>query len=771
MGILANVLSGAHSAVLGDFKGAVGRADGVTVEQDPRDPEKKVLRFGPEKDDIFPVEGNAVAIEGAKKIFSKWIESPTQLQKIRDLPLQDRPILSMEYLGMTTAGYCNGDRIVMNTMFGTGYSAAGTLAHEFQHQYQFKKNENGLDGVKDGVNRPDSIFADRMMEAAADTAKAQYLYEIKDKNPQTRIAFYESALQASHIFKYAAAKDKGYPEEYCALQGMKAYANDIFIQAMYEKDYNADIDYKDGFVKYDLEQFSENMMDRKKKSAENLAKYFLDGEKLDEVKAFHAYTIGMGVERANAKQITRAMRSDSFDFITPVMASKLRKLADLYKQATGKEHENDPKNKTVRSLTGHIKNGKGSFLTKMAVKAQEMIEKASDAVKKAKYGIKSDHSVSTSFSFYDKGRKYISFDGTLGDPNTAKNRINFQSEFGRDRDNEALDLISEKEIKARAQKAQQMFSILMKDPMIKAQLKEFGGNGKQMTLAFDTHFKEPFTTSKNVIVLNPSKKPFELAADFAQQLQVVQQHEKAKELSGASSYAVYKKDADLNRDPVQMMQEKRLCQAVADTAKAAFIYRNQDQMGFFDKLKLKKDKVFQAFKKAAEKNPAQAMTTAIRESVSSFNVDGEAGTAKQTLKKYVKENRDNLNPEKINRLMSLKVPDEHLIKVACADQFSEKAEKKIHADTGSKPEYAFVSEKFASEMRSLKADRQKYAQMPPVQKESVTEKVNLQQKLKSVETVQAPSMMQKLQSQQNTNAQRSVQNVAVAKARMNGHQK
>ena len=145
--------------------------------------------------------------------------------------------------------------------------------------------------------------------------------------------------------------------------------------------------------------------------------------------------------------------------------------------------------------------------------------------------------------------------------------------------------------------------------------------------------------------------------------------------------------------------------------------------------------------------------------------------AKQTLKKYVKENRDNLNPEKINRLMSLKVPDEHLIKVACADQFSEKTEKKIHADTGSKPEYAFVSEKFASEMRSLKADRQKYAQMPPVQKESVTEKVNLQQKLKSVETVQAPSMMQKLQSQQNTNAQKSMQNVAMAKARMNGHQK
>lgn len=41
MGVLANALSNVHSAVLGDFKGAVGRADGVGVEADPRDPEKR----------------------------------------------------------------------------------------------------------------------------------------------------------------------------------------------------------------------------------------------------------------------------------------------------------------------------------------------------------------------------------------------------------------------------------------------------------------------------------------------------------------------------------------------------------------------------------------------------------------------------------------------------------------------------------------------------------------------------------------------------------
>ena len=144
MGVLANALSNVHSAVLGDFKGAVGRADGVGVEADPRDPEKKVLRFGKGKDDIFPVEGSGPAVEGMRKIFSKWIESPSQLQKIRDLPLEDRPVLMFEYTGLATGGYCNGERIVLNPVLGTGYSAAGILAHEFQHQYQFKKNENGV---------------------------------------------------------------------------------------------------------------------------------------------------------------------------------------------------------------------------------------------------------------------------------------------------------------------------------------------------------------------------------------------------------------------------------------------------------------------------------------------------------------------------------------------------------------------------------------------------------------------------------------------------
>lgn len=136
MGVLANALSNIHSAVLGDFKGAAGRADGVSVEADPRDPEKKVLRFGKGKDDIFPVEGGGPAVEGMRKIFSKWIESPSQLQKIRDLPLEDRPVLMFEYTGLATGGYCNGERIVLNPVLGTGYSAAGILAHEFQHQYQ-----------------------------------------------------------------------------------------------------------------------------------------------------------------------------------------------------------------------------------------------------------------------------------------------------------------------------------------------------------------------------------------------------------------------------------------------------------------------------------------------------------------------------------------------------------------------------------------------------------------------------------------------------------
>lgn len=772
MGVLANALSNVHSAVLGDFKGAAGRAAGVSVEADPRDPEKKVLRFGKGKDDIFPVEGGGPAVEGMRKIFSKWIESPSQLQKIRDLPLEDRPVLMFEYTGLATGGYCNGERIVLNPVLGTGYSAAGILAHEFQHQYQFKKNENGIDGVKKDVNRSEAVFADRMMEAAADAARAQYLYEIKDKNPQTKIAFYESALQEPYIFKYAAAKDKGFSESYCVLQGMKAYAGSIITQAMYEKEYNSDIDYKKGFVARDLDQFADNVLDNEKKRAEGLAGYFLDGEKLDEVKAFHSYTVGMKTEQADAGQITRAMRSENFDYVTPIMAAKLQKLADLYKRATGKEHKNAPENLTVRSLTGHVKNGKGSFLTKMALKAQKLIEKAGDSAKKVKYGIVSDHSVASSFGYYDKGRRYISFDGANASPEEGKNRISYQAEFGKLRDSEARELISEKEIKARDKKARQMFSILMKDPLIKAQLQEFGGDGKQMTLAFDARFKQPFTTDKNVVVLDPSKKPFELAADFAAQLQIVQQHEKAKEVSGVSSYAAYKKDAELNRDPVQVMQEKRMCQAMAETAKASFLYRNQDQAGFFDRLKLKKNKVFQTFASAMKKDPAQAVTTAVREAAKTFDVDAEGRGIKRRLDRYMKEEGTGLPAEKIDRLMTVRVSDAHIAAVACAGQFSERNESKIADNTMQRTECCAITQNFAEGLYAAKTARQKYAAAQREQSVHAAEKVNLQQKLHDAAVSGRPSMMQQLRSRQNAAEKKTAAvNVAAAKARTDAMQK
>lgn len=105
------------------------------------------MRFGKGKDDIFPVEGSGRPLKECAKFF-KMDRKPFAVAKIRDLPLEDRPVLMFEYTGLATGGYCNGERIVLNPVLGTGYSAAGILAHEFQHQYQFKKNENGIDGVK-----------------------------------------------------------------------------------------------------------------------------------------------------------------------------------------------------------------------------------------------------------------------------------------------------------------------------------------------------------------------------------------------------------------------------------------------------------------------------------------------------------------------------------------------------------------------------------------------------------------------------------------------
>lgn len=54
MGVLANALSNVHSAVLGDFKGAAGKADGVSIEADPRDPEKRYCGSEKVKMIFFP---------------------------------------------------------------------------------------------------------------------------------------------------------------------------------------------------------------------------------------------------------------------------------------------------------------------------------------------------------------------------------------------------------------------------------------------------------------------------------------------------------------------------------------------------------------------------------------------------------------------------------------------------------------------------------------------------------------------------------------------
>ena len=162
----------------GKKKEFVSNSQTVKIEKDPNDPEQDILRFGDGKDDYFPVEGDKEDKEALREILSKVIESPTQLKKIRDLPLEDRPTLIRDHDKKHCGGYSDGGVISITPSTGTGYNAAGAFCHEFQHHYQHV--EGNLDEWKcQKLTLSDKILNYRLYEAAADTARYQYLYEIK----------------------------------------------------------------------------------------------------------------------------------------------------------------------------------------------------------------------------------------------------------------------------------------------------------------------------------------------------------------------------------------------------------------------------------------------------------------------------------------------------------------------------------------------------------------------------------------------------------------
>ncbi len=504
---MASFLQRVFSLSLGDVKGAFRTSETVRIEKDPNDAAKEILRFGDGKDDYFKLEGSRFGKEGVREIIAKVVESPSQLKKIRDLPLEDRPTLKMEYAGLMTGGYCDGNVINLSPMMGTGYKAAAVFCHEFQHQYQFKKG-NGMNAGKD-LNLSSSILNDRIMEAGADIAAFQYLYEMKTKNPQVAVAIAEFVADGSTGFvNYAAAKMKGKSEQACILAGMEGYAANYMNAVMYERGYHPDVQDTDKrFADFSL--YADNV-----KSAVGAGYYMnamgMNKKKLDEFDAFKSHTVGLTDEKPNEAAVRKTLRSPKFDFVTGRTARAITRWTEHLKKG-GYSFTENPDKLNVKTLYGTTNNkkrgGLGGLMYRAKTKFLSVVDTLKNGKEKASFG----------------SRKYfLKRDGipdmilTSGNDGKPQASVRFFAD-ARLPEADAVKKLGKKEVEKRTEAAQKMFGILMKQPAFKRQVDEMHKNGVEINLSFSDAVKEPRTIQGNTILLNPHQKPKQLAEQFVRQ--------------------------------------------------------------------------------------------------------------------------------------------------------------------------------------------------------------------------------------------------------------
>lgn len=524
MSDLNNVFARVNALRTGDFKGAFRTEQTVSIEKHPEHPERYVLRFGAGKDDYFSVgeKVDAMGREALREILSKVIESPTQLKKIKGLPLEKRPELGMESGMGRTGGYCNGNHIVVSSSMGTGYKAASIFVHEFQHQYQY--THDGIDHYKGNLSLAEDILDDRLYESAAETAAYQYLYEMKDANPQAwdvyRKAKSSSTWYAQGMRDYAAAKEAGKSEDECVLAGMRGYASNYYLADSYEFNYHRDM-WKDpsqelrlyaGYLHQGLKDRAVGKMDKD-----------LSGDRLNEVAAFKSHTVGMAEMNLSEDQIRETVRSPEYGYVTTNTAKALKHSADRYRELTGKKHPKTDEVFSVRDVGGvrqsteaEKKNAKFS-LRETLRKAQARINGAlSDLLRGPARPVRSSSVLFKPKTFvcdiYDGENILLSLDGKKKDLKDFTGALYYKPDLSYKRFADVPG--GDKELFGREDKLNDVLSVIMKDENLRAGLT---GHGSENPLTVGFSENPDIWTDTPAIVLDPRKPAKELVEDFKKQ--------------------------------------------------------------------------------------------------------------------------------------------------------------------------------------------------------------------------------------------------------------
>ena len=526
----------------GDFKGAFAPAKNVTVENDPQDSLRHRLRFGEKEDDYFLLALKTEPEDEARlcEILSKVIESPAQLKKIRNMPVEKRPELAVE-VGMNCDGFCraDGSQICISESIGTGYRAAAIFCHEFQHQYQC--THDGMYHYKEGLSLPEDILDDRLYEAAAETSAYQYLYDIRNNNPQAGAAYLycmHNGGYAQGLKAYAAAKKQEKPESDCVLAGMKGYAENYGIARWYEKAYHREICKRD--PNFGIDKYADYLHDGMKEEVVTMLEQRLGGKRLDETAAFLSHTVGMTDVPPEKDAIQSVIRSAEFAFVTPLTMRALNMYKETYQNFSGQEHPESDRILSVRDTRGVYQSSEPEREQKKTLRGhlRDVSRKAKKALHPSKEKTtKSTDSEQQPIPFLiqgsDKGQVLLSLDGRTKEFENFTGAVFYRPSAEHPSCQEVPDE-ERQEFAEREKKLSDTMRIVLNDEDLRKKLTEHS-SANPLIIGF---CKNPdFKPDVPMIMLDPRKSAEDLAQDFKKQYREISPQKKVSLMQGLMNTA------------------------------------------------------------------------------------------------------------------------------------------------------------------------------------------------------------------------------------------
>ena len=304
-----------------------GKNDKVRVVADENKAGQSRVYFGDGENDYLNVRGDAAETAQLADVIGKLAESERTVAKFADVQPEDRPFIICADAGKDCGGYYRADinMVALDAKKSHGYDLAGILAHELHHFEQHRRTE----WMRLPVNAAEQIFVERIGESAADVAKYQYLYDVKD-NPAAK----EAVNDARNPFglggrQYFNAKKEGKSEGECVLAAMGGYASSVSNAEMYAKNYHRDLfEVQQGKIDYWVKECDPAKMEKYEKiwAEKCVSDIAHAGDKVDETAYFKQLTTGLMPELPADEKITRALRDPEFDYVPQNAYDKMKQL-------------------------------------------------------------------------------------------------------------------------------------------------------------------------------------------------------------------------------------------------------------------------------------------------------------------------------------------------------------------------------------------------------------------------------------------------------------